>query len=201
MGSKTEYEKVKSKREIIIKEINALYGENPVIQKYIELLDENQRLLNDQKELYKSMKFEEYSKCNHIFVTVSRERDYREARNYYYEGCIKCGLDQTVFYIAETFDIEELNESQRIMYDYMYGGAGQDGIHTNIRCNLELAKAIYLKIKENHPNTSDKNMVNYFKHALSSIRENEVSDERKENRAKRLSLSPKFNNWNGLYRR
>ena len=63
-------------------------------------------------------------------------------------------------------------------------------------CDSNLAYAICLKIIEKHPGIDDKTLIKYFESALSNIRNNNVSLERKENRAKRLSLTPKFDRWN-----
>ena len=63
--------------------------------------------------------------------------------------------------------------------------------------DLDLAKAIYSKIKESHPDIDDETARKYFEIALDNIRKIKVNDERKVSRAKRLSLSPKFNKWTG----
>lgn len=59
-------------------------------------------------------------------------------------------------------------------------------METNIVCDLDLACEIYSKIKEAHPDIN----------ALDHIRNTKVSDDRKVNRAKRLSLNPNFKRWN-----
>ena len=69
------------------------------------------------------------------------------------------------------------------------------GIDSNLLCDLDLAMAIYKKIKEVHPYIDDELAVKYLEASLHKIRNIEVSDERKENRAKRLSLKPDFNKW------
>lgn len=69
------------------------------------------------------------------------------------------------------------------------------GIKANILCDLDLAKAIYTKIKEAHPNIDDETIVKYLKVALHNIRDTKVSDERKVNRAIRLALKASFNKW------
>lgn len=81
------------------------------------------------------------------------------------------------------------------MYDYLRKHHLR-GKETNITCDLELAHAIYSKVKEVHPDIADDTALGYFEIALNNIRNTKVSEERKTNRAKRLSLGPKFNNWN-----
>ena len=68
------------------------------------------------------------------------------------------------------------------------------GIHSNEICDIKLAKAIYSRIKETHPDIDDETARKYFEIALNDIRNIKVSEKRKINRAKRLSLG-KFNNW------
>ena len=106
-------------------------------------------------------------------------------------GCIKCGLDGSV----SNQDREYLSFSQKIMYDYLRKHHLR-GKETNITCDLELAHAIYSKVKEVHPDINDDTAIGYFEIALNNIRNTKVSEERKTNRAKRLSLGPKFKNWN-----
>ena len=85
------------------------------------------------------------------------------------------------------------------MYDFMYGGVYRSGIDTKMFCDLDLAKAIYSKIREAHPNIDDETARKYFEIALDNIKNIKVSDERKTSRAKRLSLSLKFYKWPGRY--
>ena len=68
-------------------------------------------------------------------------------------------------------------------------------METKLVCNLDLAKAIYSKIKEAHPDIDDETARKYFEISLDDIRNIKVNDERKKSRAKRLSLNPDFNKW------
>lgn len=70
------------------------------------------------------------------------------------------------------------------------------GFETNIVCDLNLAQAIYSKIKQAHPNIDDETSMKYFETTLNDIRNIKVSEERKVSRAKRLSLHPNFTRWN-----
>lgn len=80
------------------------------------------------------------------------------------------------------------------MYDYL-SEKDLRGKETKIACNLDLAQAIYSKIKEMHPDIVDDMAVKYFEIALDNIRNIKASEERKTNRAKRLSLDPEFKSW------
>ncbi len=195
---KTKYDQIVSKRKELIEQINVL-AKDETVKKYFELRSQNDELANQQKKLYKQIKVEEYSSCNHIWVNTLHDYDSREGRSYNYCGCIKCSLDRRVFHLMESYHSPDwLTLDQRIMYDFMRDNhAYEKGIETHILCDLDLAKAIYSKIKKVHPDIDDETAIKYFKVALHNIRDTKISNERKESRAKRLSLSPKFNKWNG----
>ena len=198
MGIKEQYDEIVLARKEIIEQIKIL-ADDETVKKYLELCKSNDQLSNKQRDLYSQLKTEEYSSCNHIWVNTLHDYDRWEGRSYNYYGCIKCGLDQRVFYLMENRnDLRWLSMDQQIMYNFMknrtYDG---DGIVTKVLCDLDLAKAIYSKIKEAHPDIDDETARKYFEIALDDIREIKVSEERKANRAKRLSLETKFNKWTG----
>lgn len=97
---KEQYDKIVSDRVTIVAQINEL-KKSEVLKRYFDLCSQNDQLLSQQKELYKQMKVEEYSSCNHIWVNTLHDYDSHEGRSYNYHGCIKCGLDQRVFYMYE----------------------------------------------------------------------------------------------------
>ena len=192
---KEEYERITLERKLVSEEIKKI-SENDIVKRYFELCKRNNQLTNAQKELYTDIKSDEYLDCNHIWVTEFKDYDAYEGRTETYCGCIKCGLDEKVLYLMEyNPDYRCLTLDQQIMYDVMQNNHYYGGIHTDIVCNLELAKAIYKRINEVHPNISDQLARKYFEIALNNIRTKEVSEERKESRAKRLSLSPNFKKW------
>ena len=120
--------------------------------------------------------------------------DYYEGRTYKSCGCIKCGLDNSVLNGERIW----LSGSQKIMYDYLkknYLSSDFGGIQTGILCDIDLAQAIYKKIKSNYPNIDDAQAIKFFKVSLKNIRNIKVNDERKVSRAKRLALSPDFAKW------
>lgn len=194
---KSEYDRLVSEKEKIIEQIDAL-KDTDIVKKYLELCSKSYELENRQKALYKQMKREQYSSCNHIWINTLHNYDKWEGRSHDYHGCIKCGLDQRVFHLRQLYsDLDLFTLEQRVMYDFMKECLYYSGIDTKILCDLDLAKAVYSKIKEVHPNIDDETALKYFVVALNDIRKIEVSDERKVNRAKRLSLSPKFDRWTG----
>lgn len=154
----------------------------------------------EQKNIYRQLKTKEYSSCNHVWVTTLQDYDRHEGRSYNYHGCIKCGLNKKVFYLMEKYydRPDELEFDERIMYDFMRNSFSDNGIYTNLFCDLDLAKAIYTKIKEIHPDIDDETAIKYLKVALHFIRDIKVSDERKISRAKRLSLHPNYFNQVGM---
>lgn len=187
---KRKYEELKNQREKTIEELNHL-REDDRVKRYIELQSKNETLYNEQIALYQELKKEEYSSCNHILVYSEIDYDRYEGRSYKRCGCIKCGLDGSV----SSQSREYLPFSQKIMYDYLRKNHLR-GKETNITCDLDLAHAIYSKVKEVHPDINDDTAIGYFEIALNNIRNTKVSEERKTNRAKRLSLGSKFKNWN-----
>lgn len=188
---------IEDTRTKIISELKEL-EQDEKIKRYLQLKEDNERLYEEQKELIKEIKLAEYDSCNHIWITTKIDRDTFEGRSESFCGCIKCGLNQEVFEkvhypFYETF----LSLEDQLMYNHMRSKRGyKTGDIIQDRCDFSLAKSIYSRIKEKYPDIDNKTAIRYFEYALNGIRNTKVSEERKENRAKRLSLSPKFNKWN-----
>lgn len=192
---KSEYDRLVSEIENVMEQIDVLKATD-IVKKYLELCSKNVDLIKQQKDLYKQMKREQYSSCNHIWLNTLHDYDRWEGRQYKYCGCMKCGLDQKVIYLMKQCgDLKLLTSEQRIMYDFMLSQPYLKGIGSDVLCDLDLATAIYSKIKEVHPDIDDETALKYFVVALNDIRKIEVSNARKVNRAKRLSLNPNFNKW------
>lgn len=175
-----------------------IFEESAVIKDYLELTEEKKNLQKEETHLYKEMKKEQYASCEHITVYSSIEHDRTEGRTYKDCGCIKCGLDTRALDLD--CDSNFLSPDKKIMYDYFQKNSiigSLKGINTEIVCDLDLAKAIYSKIKEAHPNIDDETAIKYFEIALDNIRNIPVNEERKISRARRLSLFSNFNRWNG----
>lgn len=190
---KEKYNKIMEQRRAIITEMKTL-EKNEILKRYFDLKEKNEILSNDQFSLFRDIKMEEYATCNHILVYSKIDYDRYEGRSYESCGCIKCGLDNSV--LNESRDC--LSGTQKIMYDYLkknYLSSNFGGIQTEILCDIDLAQAIYTKIKNVYPDISDEKAINFFKYALKNIRDIKVSDERKVNRAKRLELDSDFKKW------
>lgn len=153
--------------------------------------------LMNKKKLIKQFKIEEFNSCKHLWVITKSDHDYIEGRTDRFCGCIKCGLNQEVLNKANgIFGTKFLTFEEQIMYDYLKSGIHMRGQMVPVSCDIDLARSVYSKIKENNPDIDNETAQKYFEIALDNIRKTKVTDERKENRAKRLSLSPNFNKWN-----
>ena len=64
---KEKYEELKDQRIRIIDELKAL-REDDKVKSYIELQEQNETLYTRQLDLYKEIKEEEYSSCEHVLV-------------------------------------------------------------------------------------------------------------------------------------
>lgn len=100
--------------------------------------------------------------------------------------CIECG--QTVEYdcsiSSSSSEIDSLEAEMIEDYNYLCMG------------DIDLLRAIYKKIKNNHPNISVDDMGAYICAALYNMETKEVSKERQKKRVLRLGLDADFNNWN-----
>lgn len=195
MSKSEEYEEIVKQREEIINKIR-IFEESAVIKDYLELTEENKRLYEEQLNLYEDIKKDEYASCEHISVYSNINYDRYEGRTYKSCGCIKCGLDTSVL----DCDSDILSFNKKIMYVFlksqpMFDGRPK-GINTEIACDLDLAQAIYSKIKEAHPNIDDKMATKYFEIELENIRNISESEREEMIRERRLPLNPNFNRWN-----
>lgn len=166
------------------------------VQLYINLKHRYENLLNLENKLYKKMKYEEYSKCNHILVYSKENKDEKTSTLYTYCGCIKCGLTDLV--LSRKYVNKGLSGKEKVMHDYLADNhiIYLLGKQLPVSCDLSLAQSIYKRIKEAKPDLDDDTICEYFERALAHIRNNKVNEYRKNNRAKRLSLDPDFNKWN-----
>lgn len=183
-----EYNEINEEISNISNQIDLLKQNESVI-KYLELEKQKSELLNKKRIAYINLRKNEYNCCDHLFVYSKVEFD-----GYANRACIKCGLDEAVLNMEKGF----FSEEQRIMYDYLRDNYLKfTGTNTNILCDIDLAHAIYLRIKNNHPYMDDKQARKYFEIALNNIRNKNTSDYERTNKAKRLMLYPGFNRWYG----
>lgn len=188
-----KYNSLLEEKEEIDNELKDLES-NPLIRRYFELKQKELVLFKEELDLYKKIKFDEYSNCNHVLVTSEVQHDYVEGRKYLYNGCIKCGLNEAVSELEK----DEMDTDERIQYEYLRNKrsfSSLQGKHTDEACNIRLAHAIYKRIVECYPNIDDNKLIKYFGSALNGIRKHEVNESRKDSRTKRLNLRKGFSNW------
>ena len=190
-NAKKEYTNVVRKRNEVRRELIDLENQE-IVQRYLDLVEEDEELREKEKKLYMGVKKEEYMSCKHLTVYSKIYHDCYEHRTHKNCSCIKCGLDSSVLDYEKIFLIDE----EKVMYDVLKQNQSIFKNKTDVICDINLAMAIYQKIKEKHPGISDKLARKYFEIALDNIRNIKVNEARKESRVKRLNLEPKFNRWN-----
>lgn len=189
------YNEIKENRKAVLEELSELEKDEK-IQRYLQLVKQNKYLQRMQRSVYKYIKTEEYSNCDHILVYSKIDYDKREGRTYKYCGCIKCGLNDAVLDESLLKD-DKMSYKDKVMHDFLTENHIMflTGRQLHIPCDLSLAQNIYAKIIENHPDIDELSAINYFDKALHNIRNIHVSEERKKSRAKRLSLKTNFDAW------
>ena len=160
-----------------------------IVKKYIGLQKKKIELEIKRKNLHSLMEYGEYENCDHLWGISMDE--YGE----YDCFCVKCGINDKVMRLSNRGKAEALSFDERVMASVLEEHDYYDDSNINTICDKELAMAIYKKIKEHHPDIDDKTAVKYLEIALEDIRNIEVSEKRKKNRAKRLGLSHDFNRW------
>ena len=185
---KRNYSDINKNMDNVVKEIWNL-EENPYVKKYIELQTKRNALDSKQRELYRLMKHEEYKNCDHLwFISMDEYEEYDYA-------CLKCGLNKKALRLTNRGKEDSLSFGEKIMGPLLAEHDYKKGTDINLVYDIELAMAIYKKIKSYHPDIDDKTAVKYLGIALDNIRNIEVNESRKESRVKRLGLSKGFNRW------
>ena len=183
---KKKYDEIVKKREKIVDKLNILQ-KHAIIKEYNMLKADNSTLLKEQKELEEQIKLNAPLYCDHILITTYLDWEYTS------KGCIKCGMSDDLSYCC-SYGKEPKN---MITYNYLKDRQNLDKFLSSktidVQCDLELAHAIYNKIIEAHPDIDDDTLINYFENALDHIRNVDVNNNRKINRARRLNLSNNFN--------
>ncbi|HIR59074.1 MAG TPA: hypothetical protein IAB38_03395 [Candidatus Onthousia excrementipullorum] len=163
--------------------------ELPIVKKYIELQAKKNALATKRKNLYGLMKYGEYENCNHLWgISMDEYGEYDYV-------CVKCGLNYKSLRLTNRGKEDSLSFDERVMASVLKGQSFVNDADINLVCDKDLAMALYKKIKEHHPDIDDKTAVKYLEIALEDIRNIEVSEKRKKNRAKRLGLRHDFNRW------
>lgn len=162
-----EYLGLKEALEIMDRKVNELEREE-VVQEYLSLREKREKI-TERVNRIKALSTE---------FTGSREHDnqlYSEPAG---------GLTSTQENSKRPYDTCDHLQNHKLVDDSI-----------EFECNLELAHAIYTRLKEEYPGRPDEAIARYFTSALYMIQKYPVSEKRKAGRAKRLGLSEDFNKW------
>lgn len=162
-----EYLGLKEALEIMDRKVNELEREE-VVQEYLSLREKREKI-TERVNRIKALSTE---------FTGSREYDnqlYSESAG---------GLTSTQENSKRPYDTCDHLQNHKLVDDSI-----------EFECNLELAHAIYTRLKEEYPGRPDEAIARYFTAALYMIQKYPVSEKRKAGRAKRLGLSEDFNKW------
>ncbi|GEM_PF-4275260 len=169
-----EYLGLKEALEIMDRKVNELKQE-AVVQEYLSLREKRGKI-TERVNRIKALSTE---------FTASKENDnqlYSEPAN----------LEEPVGSLTST------QENSKIPYDtcdHLQNHKLVDISSIEFECDLELAHAIYTRLKEKYPGRPDEAIARYFTAALYMIQKYPVSEKRKAGRAKRLGLNEDFNKW------
>lgn len=162
-----EYLGLKEALEIMDRKVNELEREE-VVQEYLSLREKREKI-TERVNRIKALSTE---------FTGSREYDnqlYSEPAG---------GLTSTQENSKRPYDTCDHLQNHKLVDDSI-----------EFECSLELAHAIYTRLKEEYPERPDEAIARYFTAALYMIQKYPVSEKRKAGRARRLGLSEDFNKW------
>ena len=162
-----EYLGLKEALEIMDRKVNELEREE-VVQEYLSLREKREKI-TERVNRIKALSTE---------FTGSREYD----NQLYSEPVV--GLTSTQENSKTPYDTCDHLQNHKLVDDSI-----------EFECSLELAHAIYTRLKEEYPGRPDEAIARYFTAALYMIQKYPVSEKRKAGRAKRLGLSEDFNEW------
>ena len=184
---------IESKRRKVLKKLEKL-EDNEIVKQFKELELLNKNLLSEKYGIERQARLEEYEECDHKLVVTKIVYGRNNVPHKRY-GCMKCGLDDSLLdeydlIPAYTRDMNEFIRRHKISWDYAIRNK-----NTDIICDIDLARALYAKIKEEFPDADDERTLIIFTTALDSIRKLDISQKDKEERAKVLGLYPSFKRW------
>jgi hypothetical protein len=164
------FESLIQRQSEIDKEVKELRKDEKV-QKYLELQTERENIRSVQSDLYTAFKEDQFDKCNHMWVTVLSDKDREEGCTYDYHGCVKCGLNKSVYYLVNLYGTTDmLSDDQKIMYEYLQTH-DTVGRLVKAKCDLTTATLFYRKLKRIHPNASDEVIAEYLKRLIRDANE------------------------------
>ena len=151
------YEEVMTLAEEVEQQIDELENTEEV-RKYLKLLEKKVKLHKLENELYCQSMIDKYTKCKHMIIEVIREDGIENKEGYV--GCIKCGLDESIFAKRDEFvGTEGFTDDEKIMYKLLTEGHLDQqlyrGIFTGVQGSLSDAMKLYSSLKEKYPVASD----------------------------------------------
>ena len=144
---------------------------NPAVQEYMRLEREYEETKEEQDEIFQKMKYAEYDSCSHILVYTKEEYVKEEEHTYTYQGCIKCGLDESILKSNE----KNRSLEDQTQYDYLRSkGETLTGLHTEVECGIALAQKIYEEIKAENKDITDEQLVDLFIQAYTNMKTTDI---------------------------
>ena len=165
---KTEYEKLKKEKNDILEQSNILEG-NQFVKRYFNLQQQSKNLENKERLIFIEIKNNEFANCQHIWITTNDNKQHKT------RACIKCGLNEEYLFI-ENPNEELISLEEQLAYNFMHNNQYCNGIELDITCTYDLARKIYLKLKENY--LDDETLCKYFLLTLDGIKENDDNQSR-----------------------
>ena len=189
-----QFNELEEKRKQVQQRLDELEKDEKII-KLRELEHLRKELIEQKNNIERDATLERYQECDHLLV-VSRIVYGRTNKAHKNFGCLKCGLDDSLILEDNLIPRKYIDINSYIRNNMLKWKTAISDKNTNIVCDIDLARAIYLRIIEYYPNIDDDTLKKYFIVALNDIRNINVNKKRKESRAKRLNLLPNYNYWN-----
>ena len=159
-----EYNSLEKEIDFYNDRIEELEKHDDVIE-YLKYKKSIKDIRKKQDKLYKRRKLLEYSMCEHIIICSKIENDYREGRKYKEHTCILCGLTDSVVNKKK----DDLTISDKIMLKYLNKNALK-GKYIDVLYDPTLAHDVWLKVKKNHPQITDKELVELFEDSINEVK-------------------------------
>ena len=187
-----EYLELKKQIELAKNKVDAVKKLEEV-ESYLELKKEYEYLKSLEESKYTKMQYRKYMNCKHLFVCTNHYQDIKgnTSRRYFDFGCLKCGLNT----LLTRYNDRDLTLDEKINKSWCQNFSVNGRVSLNMDIDLELATAIYKKLKEKYPYIDEDRIIKYLEIAVDNMRNINVTEERKQSRIKRLNLSEDFYSW------
>lgn len=157
---------LKRKKEKLEEELKQL-EETDILKIYKELQRSKKEVEKKIYEYHRKIEFKKYDKCDHIYVMIKRKGEQQIRRIYLPKICIKCGLDES----TKSGLYKYLSLEEKIMKDYLIKHPILNRNCIYVFCEPDLAKLIYLKLKENNLAQDDDMLIKNFISIVKNLKE------------------------------